>query len=329
MVATPPEVRDGLAISPKEVIESLGIHVQPFALTHREGDCSCDGIYAPGPPTAIGYRPTPRSRRELFTLNHEFAHHAIRQDDQVLSEIADIDDDGGKLAEERICDAFAGLILIPDDIIDSVLDSQWPLARHIGETYEASSGSREACAVRLAERIPGFGYAVIADPTNETIRFASPSPANPYPWRRGTQLPRHHPLFRAARRGTYRGQGPVIWSSGDRRELWIDALSYQDEVHAVLVDTRYWSGPSISVLEGGVRPARKTAYSGTCPHCRTHTWGYQLHEVCGELWCRTCGRCACDAPERFQPESRTCEACRQTKRANLFAAGSSVCVDCR
>lgn len=325
-----PEIRDGLGASPKAVIEGLGIRVQEFdTFTYLDGDCSCDGIYAPGPPTGIGYRPTPRSRRDLFTLNHEFAHHAIRQDGQILSELADIDDDGGKGAEERICDAFAGLVLIPDDTTDLVLGDEKPFAHHVGDLYEASSGSREACAVRLAERIPGFGYMAIADPADKSIRFASPSASNPYPWRRGTELPNNHPMLRAAEKGEYRGQGPVVWPSGERRELWIDAVSYRNEVHAVLVDNRYWTGSGVSVLDGGVRTARSTAYSGTCPHCGAHTWGYRLHEVCGELWCRSCNRCSCDAPERFQPEERTCQSCGQRKRANLFAEGTVDCIDCQ
>jgi len=324
-----PETREGLATSPKATIERLEIRVQEFdTFTYRDQDCSCDGIYAPGPPTAIGYRPTPQSRRDLFTLNHEFAHHAIRQDGQILSELADFEDDGGKAVEERICDAFAGLVLIPDETIDLVLGGEKPYAHHVGELHEASSGSREACVVRLAERIPGFGYMAIADLADKTIRFASPSPSTPYPWRRGTELPDNHPMVRAGVKGEYRGQGPVVWPSGERRELWIDAVAYRNEVHAVLVENRHWAGPGVSVLDGGVRTARSTAYSGTCPHCRAHTWGYRLHEVCGELWCRSCGRCSCDAPDRFHPAERTCEECGQTKRANLFAEGSAVCIDC-
>lgn len=191
---------------------------------------------------------------------------AIRQDSQILSELADIDD-GGKAAEERICDAFAGLVLIPDETTDLVPGGEKPFAHHVGGLYEASSGSPEACVVRLAERIPGFGYMAIADPGRQVDHIREPSPSTPYPWRRGTELPDNHPMLRAGEKGEYRGQGPVVWPSGERRELWIDAVAYRNEVHAVLVENRHWTGPGVSVLDGGVRTARSTAYSGTCPHC--------------------------------------------------------------
>lgn len=319
-----------LAESPVEAIKSQGVQVEPFVTSgYQDGDCSCDGIFHPGPPPAIGFRPTPNSRRERFTLIHEFGHYAIRSHDDVLSELADLDNDGGRQAEERVCDAFAGRILIPDDAVAAVLDGGRPLARHIGDLYRRSYGSREACAVRLAEHLAGFGYVVIADPTTKTVRFASPSPTNPYPWRRGTQLPERHPLWRTPEKGEHRGQAPVIWPSGDTRELWIDAVSYQRKVHAVFVEHRHWEGPGLSILSGGVHQARPTAYSGTCPHCGAHTWGYRLHETCGELWCRKCKRCSCGAAKRPEPPTRRCSRCGLTKRSNLFIQNDGqVCVDC-
>lgn len=153
-----------LGESPIKTLRSHGIRVEPFnAFPYQEGDCSCDGIFHPGPPPAIGYRPTPHSRRDQFTLIHEFGHYAVRHDDDVLSELAEFDD-GGKETEERVCDTFAGSILVSDDIVATVLDSERPMAAHLAELYDQSHGSREACAVRLAERLPGFGYVVIADP---------------------------------------------------------------------------------------------------------------------------------------------------------------------
>lgn len=132
-----------LAASPRAAIETQGIRVEPFDIfSYSNGDCSCDGIFNPGPPPSIGYRPTPHSRRERFTLIHEFGHYAIRRNDDVLSELADIDDDGGRQAEERVCDAFAGITLIPDETVSRVLDNTKPLAKHIGDLFDESNGSR-------------------------------------------------------------------------------------------------------------------------------------------------------------------------------------------
>jgi hypothetical protein len=125
----------------------------------------------------------------------------------VLSALHDLDDDAGQVAEERVCHAFAGLILVPDQVVERILAGRPPEARQLREVFTASSGSLEACAVRLAEYLPGNGYVVLAEPSGRRIRFASPSPGASYQWGRHTPLPARHPLWRAQTTGTYRGQG--------------------------------------------------------------------------------------------------------------------------
>ena len=114
---------------------------------------------------------------------------------------------------------------------------------------------------------------VIGDPDSKTIRFASPSPTNQYPWHRESKLPDSHAIWRAVDAGQYRGQGPVIWPSGQARELWIDAVAHGREVHAVFTEHRHWKASGLSVLDGGVRQARGTAYSGTCRRCNKANMG--------------------------------------------------------
>lgn len=229
------------------------------------------------------------------------------------------------MAEERVCDALAGIVLVPDDAVDGTLAGGRPMAEHVASLYSTSHGSREACAVRLAERIPNVGSVVLADPVTKTIRLASPSPSTQYPWRRRTGLPDQHPLWRAANTGQYRGQGPVIWPSGNRQELWIDAVSGERLVHAVFTEHRHWNDATLSILDGGVRPASGTAYRGACGH---NKWGYQFHEPCQETWCQRCNRCGCGAPAKLESETRVCAVCRTTKRVHLFATGSDRCRDC-
>jgi Zn-dependent peptidase ImmA (M78 family) len=83
--------------------------------------CACDGVFFPYPFPTIAYAPTPSSRRESFTLVHEFGHYLVRRNDEVLSALHDLDDDAGRVAEERVCHAFAGQILVPDQIVNRVL----------------------------------------------------------------------------------------------------------------------------------------------------------------------------------------------------------------
>jgi len=327
--ALAPTLRDRLGSSPIEAIIGEGIRVGALDVDLDSTDCSCDGIYYRGPPAAIGYRPTPGSRRERFTLLHEFGHHLVRHNYDALNALADCGDDGGRDAEEQVCDALAGSLLIPESAISSLLDGSRPLAEHVQQLHKASDGSLEACAVRLAERLPGFGYVAFIEIASKTVRFAGRSPSTRYPWRRGTPISDHHPIWRAEERGAFRGQGPVVWPSGARREFWIDAVASSREIHAVFAERRYWDAPGISALEGGFRRARPMALQGSCRHCGAHTWGYRSHDICGDTWCRSCGRCGCGASEPQGPEMKTCKQCGLTKRATVYADDTDVCIDCR
>jgi hypothetical protein len=180
--------------------------------------------------------------------------------------------------------------------------------------------------VRLAEYLPTNGYVVIADRSDRCIRFASPSPSAPYQWGRHTPLPNQHPLWRAHATGAYRGQGQVVWASGSRMNLWLDAVAADHLVHAVFSETRYWSGEGLSVLDQPPTAARPTAMSGSCRHCGANSWGYTACPKCDDVRCRSCGRCGCGAPA---PSSRVCSVCRLEKGKGQFrSAASTVCRDC-
>jgi len=318
--------RVALARDPRGFLQAIGIRVRPLEDVPTSELCACDGACFERPVPNIAYAPTPGSRRERFTLVHEFAHYLIRRDHNVLSALHDLDDDAGRVAEERVCHAFAGLILVPDQVIEQILAGQPPEARHLRELFAASSGSLEACAVRLAEHLPANGYVAIADSTDRRIRFASPSPGASYQWGRHTPLPAQHPLWRAHATGAYRGQGQVVWASGSRMNVWLDAVADGRLVHAVFSETRYWGGKGLSVLDQAPTIARLISMSGSCGHCGADTWGYAACPKCGDVRCRTCGRCGCGAQA---PTTRVCSVCRLEKGKGQFrSATSTVCRDC-
>jgi Zn-dependent peptidase ImmA (M78 family) len=318
--------RAALARDPHSFLQAIGVRVSPLEEVPTSELCACDGVFFEHPYPNIAYAPTPGSRRERFTLVHEFAHYLIRRDHDVLSALHDLDDNAGQVAEERVCHAFAGLILIPDQVIERILAGRPPEARHLHELFAASSGSLEACAVRLAEYLPANGYVVIADPAGRRIRFASPSPAASYQWGRHTLLPAEHPLWRAHTTGAYRGQGQVVWASGSRMNLWMDAVANGHLVHAVFSDTRYWQREGLSILDQLPTSARPTAMSGTCRHCGANTWGYTACPTCGDVRCRACGRCGCGAPA---PTARVCTVCHLEKGKGQFRSPTSIiCRDC-
>jgi len=188
------EERTAVAAAPRTFLEGHGIRVTPLSDLPSSELCACDGVFFPGPIPNIAYASTPGSRRESFTLVHEFGHYLVRRNDEVLSALHDLDDDAGRIAEERVCHAFAGQILVPDQVVTQVLEGKHPEAHHLRQLVAASSGSLEACAVRLAEHLPANGYVVIANPVHRCIGFASPSPTAAYRWGRHTLLPRQHPL---------------------------------------------------------------------------------------------------------------------------------------
>jgi len=206
-----------------------------------------------------------------------------------------------------------------------VLGGKHPEAHHLRQLVAASSGSLEACAVRLAEQLPSKGYVVIADPVHRCIQFASPSPTAPYRWGRQTRLPEQHPLWRAHATGQFHGQGQVVWASGSRMNLWLDAIVDRGLVHAIFSQTRYRGGAGLSILDEAPTTARPIAISGTCRHCGEQTWGYSACPDCGDVRCRACGHCGCGAPG---PATRVCTGCRLEKGKAQFRATSTVCRDC-
>jgi Zn-dependent peptidase ImmA (M78 family) len=243
-----PATRSRLSKNPKAAIEGLGVRVKAFEDVGANDECGCDGVYFWEPRPTIAYLPTPGSRRENFTLLHELGHHLYRHNDDAISALADLDDDDCQVAQENLCDAFAGRALIPDGVVDGVLDGRRPEARDLVDLFEASIGSREVCAIRLAEHMPCFGYVAVLDSINNTVRFASASPHCPYRWRRGSKLPASHPVWQASNRvDGFRGEGEVIWNGG-RKNLWLDATGDGPIIVAIFSEERYWKAPGLNIL---------------------------------------------------------------------------------
>ncbi len=318
--------RAALASAPRAFLEARGIRVRPLRDAPASELCTCDGVFFELPSPNIGYLPTPGSRREYFTLVHEFCHCLVRRNDDVLSALHDLGDDAGLVAEERVCHSFAGQILIPDQAITCALNGSRPQARHLRQLVTASNGSLQACAVRLAEHLPTTGYVVLANPARRRIDFASPSPGALYRWGRQTVLPKEHPLWRAQTDGRFRGQGPVVWPSGGRKNMWLDAVADRGLVHAIFSETRYWGGDGLSLLDEAPAAARPIAIRGTCKHCGADTWSYKACPDCGDVKCKSCRRCDCGAPT---PATRICTRCwLQKGKAQFRTATSKVCLEC-
>jgi hypothetical protein len=317
-----------LATRPLGTIRTLGVRVAQIVVATSSESCSCDGVYvraSAGRPPAIGYVPTPQSRRENFTLLHELGHHLTRTNDQVLSAVHDLSDDHGRSAEDRVCDSFAAQILLPDSLVERAVGTAMPRAAHLVALVGASKASRPACAVRLAERLPSDGYVLIADTRSRTVSFASPSPSWPYLVRKGSAMDASHPIWKAVADGAARGQGPIRWPGGSKN-LWFDAVLDEPYVYAVFSESRYWPSSELGILAEPTRLARPVPLQGTCKHCGSDTWGYRACDKCGDVRCNSCGKCGCGAR---QVAERMCRSCFMVKGEAQFAAGADVCIDCR
>ena len=101
----------------------------------------------------ILYAPSPYSRRENFTLAHEYGHFLVAEQEDILDWLGDLSKPCRAL--ESVCDRIASELLLPKSLIDQVVGGQVPRASHLVALYEASNASEPCCAIALANRLPG------------------------------------------------------------------------------------------------------------------------------------------------------------------------------
>ena len=208
-----------------------------------------------------------------------------------------------------------------------------PVTRHVLDLYEASQASMPACAIALAERLPGLGAVLLVDRDFESdelkVRYASvhPDPGHGwpkvYPWP-GQVLPVAHPLrFLTAGAAVQRR---TFWATpwDDRADFYMDAVANNDRrIVAVLTDTDLWGAEKFhpnTTREFDQRPEQKITCCGRMRTAR----GYPCQE-CGQVHCPICGKCRCD---RQNDELVTCSGgCFLSYRPNLLVDGR--CEDCR
>jgi hypothetical protein len=310
--------RQALAEDPFRAIQQFGLTVEVRDET-PEG-CSCAGSYDPDGLILFVAR-TPFSRRSRFTCLHELCHHLIELDPDLLLSVIELEQEGrGESAEEKVCDAFAAEILLPEEVVDQVLAGSRPQAHHLLDLYEISKASREACAVRLSQRLGGEGHVMLARSDGTAIFTASNSD---YRVARGTPQGSRHISVRAARRSNARGETFVRFASGNEMALWGDAVFDGQFVYAVLVETPTWEVPGLRILDRALeRPSPAEVECDRCGH-DFETWDRPCEE-CGIHRCPSCGRCSCKAEIR----EKTCSRCHLVKPAHQFPAGSDRCSDC-
>jgi len=319
---------DALDLLREDPFEAMSLVVPDVRIELVErlnaSDCSVEGVYTESS-RSIAVQRANSHRRSRFTALHELGHDQARHTDDVAREIAQLSEEAGRRFEEKIADAFAAAVLIPDSAADDILEGRAPKAQDVADLFNHFSvaGSREACCVRMAQRMRGTGYVVLAE--GDTIRFCA-TVGGAYRVSRGTVQPDGCMIARAAERGAAQDDNARLRhaSGAETPEFYGQAVSDGIYVFAVLTDSNTppwgeWRAP---------RTATATAPELFCPDCDEINEAWlrcdtdPSHRVCG-----TCSWCECNAPKVRVAEKR-CDSCRTLKRVDLFAAGSEICVDC-
>lgn len=305
-----PESRRAASTAPKQALAShFGLHVRavPVLAERRGASGWCDGISFLDNGVVL-YAPSAHSRRENFTLVHELAHKLVEDDTDALDWIADTGKPGQEL--ERLCDRIAAELLLPDLLVEQVLDGHPPAAAHLGSLYAASAASEAVCAIALAGRLRSQGAVLIMDIGTQAITYASiASPLDDgwplaYPWPR-QEIPAHHRLLRLGPNNNAREKSWWQMPWGAKQPYYLDAVSGARRVHAVLSVYDLWEISRFHPDKSETAPERPTqhvdcicGYSGTVR-------GYPC-DVCGQLYCPACKECDCPRRDAAQLICQSC-----------------------
>lgn len=243
-----PDVRAEIIAEPVAALEGwfhpLRVREVGLAELFSSDECSCDGYYdteiTPGQPWIL-FRPDVVWERVLFTLLHELGHHLIRHVDEDLLDIVDqVAGPKGdpEHVEEQLCHGFAGEVLVPTELVESIVDGRRPTPDDIAQLKTASNASWEAVAVRAARELSGRG-AVVLIRDADSLAFSAPSPALRSPWPRGSAIAPSGPLARALSDTTKNKPETFRWGLNGALVLSCDAQPVHGHLGlAVLYDER-------------------------------------------------------------------------------------------
>lgn len=287
------------------------------------GRCSVSGYY-------LRDRTPPRIRivdalsmgRRHFTALHELAHHLQPRHPKIAPLLAKHDkNDPHRTLEDRICDAFAAEVLLPDEQVDTAITSaHGPDAEAVIRLYRETHASRAACCVRAAQRIDHEGWVVLAD-LDGVVQFAAAANLK-YHLAPGTQQPDNSLITRAGAIGHQQGFTSVTYRSGNTSgEFNTDARTAGNFVFTVLsLGPTPWT--EFPVPEDRRRPG---GVESACDHCGNEWTDYARPcERCSARICPRCERCNC----RPSVQRKICQGCWIEQPANAFPDGGDRCETC-
>jgi hypothetical protein len=301
--------------------------VEPGVTVHvvsqlANDSCEVEGMYHE-PTGRIYVQEAGSARRTRFTALHELGHRRARKTLETARHLAGLPTARSRQFEEKVADAFAAGILIPDHVVDRILDGKQPTARHAAGLFDDPEvgGSREACCVKLAQNMSGNGYVLLAQ--GDMILFCA-IVGTALRVARGTAQGGQHLIVSAANHGSSTSDHVTLThrSGAGTPSYAGQAVAAGDYVFAVLTD-------ATNLPWGGWRPPDTSTGDAPeifCESCDeiTEAWDRceNSHRVCG-----VCGWCECSKPRAKAP-TMVCDICFVIKPLGLFDGDSNTCRDC-
>lgn len=147
-----PGTRAHLARDPLVAMTSAGLRIgelEPRESLRR----FCDGLSTTA--GIVLYMASSGSRRENFTLLHEYAHSLVDADIDAMGWLADQTDIAR--ATEQLCNEVASLLLVPASIVDAIVGNGPIRAEHLQQLHRQTEASQVAIAIALARRLNADG----------------------------------------------------------------------------------------------------------------------------------------------------------------------------
>lgn len=268
-------------------------------------------------PASINVARDASAGRRRFSLLHEYGHHLRDQSFDVVEGLFGSPQPAA--LEERMCDAFASRLLIPDEARQQTF-AGGVTAAAVVHLMNNSSASAQAVAVAAAESMDQPGYVVLLNRAGEA-EFAARA-GDVYPLRRGTA--QTGLLERAARGAVGTGVASLHLGGGtSTRDLNTQTAVAPTYVVAVMVD-----GPApwtkLSVGRTTYVPPRE----GWCDHCTEAFTSYKpACDQCGEPHCPSCDTCGCASTP--VAGERMCTVCFTLQPPPAFESNrATVCRSC-
>lgn len=242
--------------------------------------------------------------RQRFTVLHELGH-ALGRDDPAFQDWLFQFATAGRAEEERVVNAFAGLILLPDDLVAEHIPADGPCAYDVQQLAEASSASREAACVRAAQKLRAPGMIVLSQ--GPVVQLAI-NRGLPFGIRRNTDMGMDSVFARASKHPTMRRsrerlrlQPSQVESSTLEVDAVTDALGY---TFSVLMQQ---GAPWVNFTAA---PSGPVGHDIECERCDRTRLSYKAEcRVCGDRPCPDHGcSCATSRPAR----ALRCGSCNMT-----------------